>query len=753
MKAKPARDPAEIFEAARHLIDGSERRRFLDGACAGDESLRRRVESLLRAASRAEGFFAETSTAVNEAITAMHLSDGTAGVVEALSSCLPGEEPIGSQIGRYKLLRKIGEGGCGVVYEAEQQEPVRRHVALKIIKIGMETRSVIARFEAERQALAMMDHPNIAHVFDAGATHRGPPYFVMELVRGVKITDYCDRNRLDPRERLDLFVQICHAIQHAHQKGVVHGDIKPSNIMVTLHDGMPVPKVIDFGISKATEVRLADKILVTADGQLVGTPAYMSPEQAELGGMDIDTRSDIYSLGVLLYELLTGRTPFDPKELSASGLDGMRRILREKEPPRPSVRLKLLEPAQLAEVALCRRSEGAKLCTLYRRDLDWIVTKALEKDRRRRYETANGLAVDIQRYLGNEPVVARPPSRLYRFQKLVRRNRGVFAAVGAVSITLVAGLATSTWLLLREREAHRRAVAAEQQEARLRKDAELRQKITQAALLVSQEKYPEADALLGNVAIAQPTLEGAAVFRSLGEWHVMENRSRLAADRFSVLLQIDQLDGWDVGTLDYLRQGPELILCGDTAAYDRFRDAVVSRFADSPIPTGDRIVKICLLQPASERTLVALKTFADGTVTSLTTAEASGDLFTAAWRAMSLSLWEYRRGNFAKATDWARRCLNYADTNAPRSATAHLVWAMAARQLGQDREAAFHLEEAREMIDTLYKTPLTRGTPVRGFWFDWEFARVLLHEATGSGNGTTAAADRGLLLTPLAAVP
>jgi serine/threonine protein kinase len=323
-------------------------------------------------------------------------------------------------------------------------------VALKIIKLGMETKSVIARFEAERQALAMMDHPNIARVFDAGATDRGPPYFVMELVRGVRITKYCDEHNLSTPQRLDLFIQVCHAIQHAHQKGIIHGDIKPSNIMIAQQDGVPVPKVIDFGIAKATEVRLTDRMLFTSYVQLIGTPAYMSPEQADVNGLDIDTRSDIYSLGVLLYELLTGLTPFDGAELLESGLDEMRRILREQEPARPSIKLGGLAPAALAKTAGDRRTEPARLVSSLQGDLDWIVMKALEKDRGRRFETANGLALDIQRHRNNEPVSARPPSRLYRFQKLVRRNRVVFAAAAAVTAALVIGLGTSTWLFLRE---------------------------------------------------------------------------------------------------------------------------------------------------------------------------------------------------------------------------------------------------------------------------------------------------------------
>jgi eukaryotic-like serine/threonine-protein kinase len=371
---------------------------------------------------------------------------------------LPVSEKAGDKISHYKLLQQIGEGGCGVVYMAEQEEPVRRRVALKVIKLGMDTRQVIARFEAERQALALMDHPNIAKVLDAGATETGRPFFVMELVRGIKITDYCDQNQLDAAQRLDLFMQVCRAIQHAHQKGIIHRDIKPSNILVTLHDGVPVPKVIDFGIAKATDQRLTDKTLFTQFEQFIGTPAYMSPEQAEMSGLDIDTRSDIYSLGVLLYELLTSRTPFDPKELLAAGLYEMRRTIREKEPPRPSTRLSTMLEGDLTTVAKQRHAPPPKLIHSIRGDLDWIVMKALEKDRTRRYETASAFAADIEHFLTNEPVVARPPSTLYRVQKLVRRNRLAFAAAGAVSASILIGLVVSTWLYLREKEDRRVAV-------------------------------------------------------------------------------------------------------------------------------------------------------------------------------------------------------------------------------------------------------------------------------------------------------
>jgi hypothetical protein len=561
----------------------------------------------------------------------------------------------------------------------------------------------------------------------------------------VRITEYCDQNRLGIRQRLDLFVQICHAIQHAHQKGVIHRDIKPSNIMIALQDGVPVPKVIDFGIAKATEARLADRPLLTADAQLIGTPAYMSPEQAEMSGLDIDTRSDIYSLGVLIYELLTGKTPFDAKEFLKSGLDEMRRTLREREPPRPSMRFAALQRQDLAKTAEFRQVEAARLISLLRGDLDWIVMKSLEKDRARRYETANGLAMDIQHYLSNEPVMARPPSRLYRFRKLVRRNRVVFAAAGAVAAALVAGMGTSTWLFLKEREARHRAVAAEQQESRLRHEAEVREKVTQAALLVSQERFDSADNLLRNISLTQPTVEGAAVFRSVGEWHALHARWQQAADRFGQLLHVNQLDGVDVSTLDYLRCGPALVEVGDTNGYERFRQEAIARFIVAPCPFADRITKISLLLPGDRRLIESLGPVAEATAKSIAEADANGDGFTAAWRSVSLALWEFRRGNFLKAVEWCRRCLTYPGINAPRTAAAQVILAMSYHRLGQVAEARTELAAGREIIETKFKNRLEVGGPVQGFWFDWIFARVLLREsvavletAPASGDPTSA---------------
>lgn len=432
----------DLFNEAKAKPPPAERSRFIDEACADDFELKQQLISLLRAHDGATDFLQHTPL---------------------MSLAVPLNEKPGDRIGRYKLLEQIGEGGCGVVYMAEQAEPVRRRVALKVIKLGMDTKQVVARFESERQALAMMDHPNIAKVFDGGATENGRPYFVMELVRGVAITRFCDEGRLPTRERLRLFILVCQAVQHAHQKGIIHRDLKPSNILITINDGVPVPKVIDFGIAKATGQGLTEKTLFTQFNAFIGTPAYTSPEQAEMSSVDVDTRSDVYSMGVLLYELLTGRTPFNSEELLRSGLDEMRRTIRHEEPTQPSLCLRGLELPEATELSGKRQTQVSALTVALKGDLDSIVMKCLEKDRSHRYETINGLSADIERHLNSEPVTARARSGVYLLQKLARRNKAALITTATIFLLLLAAvltLAVSNSRIRQERNQKDRALAA-----------------------------------------------------------------------------------------------------------------------------------------------------------------------------------------------------------------------------------------------------------------------------------------------------
>ncbi len=506
-----------IFQIAREIGPTQVRADYLRQACGDDRALLDRVETLLLVYDEERSF----------------LESPPAGVVAAATLDQPLAERPGTTIGPYKLLQQIGEGGFGVVYMADQTEPIQRRVALKIIKPGMDSKQVIARFEAEEHALAMMDHPNIAKVYDAGVTDSDRPYFVMELVRGVPITQYCDQQHLTPRERLDLFIPVCRAVQHAHQKGIIHRDIKPSNVLVAPYDDQPVPKVIDFGVAKATSQKLTENTMFTQYGQIVGTPEYMSPEQASLNQLDVDTRSDIFSLGVLLYELLTGTTPFDRQRLRSAGYEEMLRIIREEEPPKPSTRLSGSD--QLPAVAANRRIEPKKLSTLVFGELDWIVMKALEKDRKRRYETANGFANDIQRYLNNEAVVACPPSVTYRFRKFARRNKVALATTAMVAAALILGIVGTTWQAVRATRAERDAVrerdfARDAQQTAMkeaaRADQEAANARADAAIAQAVNAFIHKD-LLGS---AHPAAEPN---RDLKVRDVLDRASRNIAGRFA----------------------------------------------------------------------------------------------------------------------------------------------------------------------------------------------------------------------------
>ncbi|HEY5043427.1 MAG TPA: serine/threonine-protein kinase [Verrucomicrobiae bacterium] len=730
-------NPEEIVFAAARQLPPADRASYLDQACGDNGSLRRRVEALLNA-SEQSGAWLEIS-----AVPTLRRTP---------AASIPLAEKPGDKVGRYKLLQQIGEGGCGVVYMAEQEEPVRRRVALKIIKLGMDTRQVIARFEAERQALAMMDHPNIAKVFDASATETGRPYFVMELVRGIRITDYCDQNNLSTRERLNLFTQVCNAIQHAHEKGIIHRDIKPSNILVTMHDGVPVPKVIDFGIAKATEQRLTDKTLFTAFEQFMGTPAYMSPEQAEMSGLGIDARSDIYALGVLLYELLTGNTPFDAKELLQAGLDEMRRTIREKEPARPSTCLSTMQAADLTMVAKHRQADPSKLTHLLHGDLDLIVMKALEKDRAHRYETANGLARDIERHLNNEPVVACPPNVMYRCQKFIRRNRLAFAAGTAVVLTALIGLGFSTWMYLKQRDAYRLAASVEQEKTPLREKSgldrqqvEIRQKLKDMYGLIRLNQFVEtngmdqADRLIATIPVRDIPPGHIPLLHRLGEWNAVNVRWKQAVERYTYTVATNQEES-DAGfARDYLCLAAALLEGGDVSGYERARESAVARFAKTTNSlTAERIIKVALLMPPSSKLLEALQPlaeFLEKHVPSAQFTNVAGDTILSAartqealdynaWLASTSALWEYRCGNYADAEIWCERSIACTSDDISQPVNLQPLLAMTHFRLGKTNLARSELTQARINIEDQFHQTLPRSN-----WQNWIIARILLHEA------------------------
>ncbi|MCB1130560.1 MAG: serine/threonine protein kinase [Verrucomicrobiae bacterium] len=727
-----------LYDEALEIPAGPERDAYLAKVCGNDATLRASLDDLLACDEQADEFFASNSNTLVQLVDSVPIVYPASGANPA----------IGTNIGPYRIVELIGEGGCGSVFVAEQTHPFRRKVALKIIRIGMDTKTVISRFEAERQALALMDHPNIAHVLDAGTTRNGLPYFVMELVQGASITRYCDENRLTIPERLRLFAMVCNAIQHAHQKGIIHRDIKPSNILITVHDRQPVPKVIDFGIAKTTDIPLTENELVTQNIQMLGTPAYMSPEQADRSAQGLDTRSDIYSLGVLLYELLAGRPPFDPEKLSSCGMSEMLRILRETEPPLVSSMLEGLASKDLATLARDRGTDAHTLISAVQGDLDWIARKALEKERARRYESAHGFAADIRRHLAHEPVVACPPTRRYVLGKMMRRNRMVFASVAAMAVVLVIATVVSTRLYWGEREARQGLMRAQLLQTQLREEADkrrdqaeellrlakAREAVTQAVVLLRDGNFPAADKLVEGAPLIRPTPEGADVFRRLGEWHESQGRWSEAAERFSYLVKVNYLDPSDLPSLDHLRAGTVLVESGDLDAFEKFRRSMIDRYANTTdMRSAERTVKVALLVPAGGDLMRDLDRLIDASVDSLKVytherpPEEIEDLDV--WRMTSVALGEHRRGRFEQAEYWARRCLEISKNELSREATARVLLALAVFQQGHHIEARSQLELARAMVPKDFARRVEDEDAFNGWWPDWLIARILLREA------------------------
>lgn len=635
------------------------------------------------------------------------------------------------RLGNYRVIRRVGEGGGGVVYEAEQVEPIHRRVAIKIVRLGMNTERVIARFDIERQALALMDHPNIAKVFETGATRSGRPFFIMEYVEGEKITTFCDDERLSVRERLEIFMRVCDAVLHAHQKGVVHRDIKPSNILVSASGGTVAPKIIDFGIAKALNPEAFPVSVETAHDQLAGTPAYMSPEQIDLTAMDVDTRSDIYSLGVLLYELLTSCSLFEGKDFSTCGISQIRNMVLTLKVRSPSQVLAEIGDERLATTAAARRSQPLQLVREIKGDLDRIVMKAIDRDRSRRYSTVNSLILDLQRYLANQPVMATPPSAFYLFRKFVRRNRIAFVAGNLLVASLVAGFVISTTLYKRQRDALNEARTVRENERRLRVQADARGNIARVAILLDQGRREEAEALRKDFPLdsVEPSLEAATVFRSLGDWNANSGRREEAIQCYKRLMQANRLDNPSkVLSRTDIIAAAAVLLDYRKEDYLAFRSELSEHYIHpKDIVQAERLLKVCMLAPADKGLLRRLAP----------AVEMIGDPKNGpypGWAGLALALYEYRGGNPEGALEFSKTALTDPDLSKPCLAALRVLMAMAFSKTGMPEEAEKSLRDGRALIDR-YGGQKYRMGYMPPVWYDWIIAGILVREAEADLGG------------------
>lgn len=720
-----------LFLEALEKEGEEERSAFLDCACGDNVVLRAEVEALLRDHHLADNPLDErlrgldVVRSVLRSVEEANEEESTSG---ASLDILPG-----TVIGHYKIMEQIGEGGVGLVFVAAQQRPVQRLVALKVIKPGMDTREVIARFEAERQALALMDHPNIARVLDGGMTPTGRPFFVMELVRGVPVTDFCDTNKLSTPDRLNLFIDICQAVQHAHQKGIIHRDIKPSNILVTLHDGIPHIKVIDFGVVKAIGHRLAERTIYTRFTQMIGTPMYMSPEQAEMSTLDVDTRSDIYALGVLLYELVTGLTPFDRARMRSAGIDEVRRIVREEDPPNPSTQLTTLGPG-LSTVSAQRRTEPAKLLAQVRGDLDWIVMKAMEKQRSRRYETAAAFAEDIRRFLAEKPIEARPPSARYRFRKFAQRNKLALGTIALVAGALVLGTVVSVWQAIRASDA--RAVA----DGLRQKAEDFAERLKEANVLIgaardNAEQARWAAAYSGYSRAAELQPDHFLAWSGRGSLYVRLGLWRLAAEDYAKALKLGEAasgPGW--------RGIPQVFhYMHDEQSYKKACAQLFWQVNPSK-PSSDTYVvsnaiRSCAIAPSSGIAIEDLRRGANRLLEGRSESPARSEEGHAAFEFYAAGLASLRVGDYPVAitrfqtsismNTWGSAPINYPPLS--------LVYA----KLGKETEAAKSLALADAVLDE-WTTEMLDATPgtFPNIWFDWLEFLCLYREAHIEIRGT-----------------